>query len=221
MVGNLDDPGDMDLLDRWCGGDNAAGNALFKRHFTSLYRFFASKIDREVDELVQQTLLACVSQRDRFRRQSTFRTYLFAIARYVLYAHLRRQHPTLDIDEISAESLSTSAGSRLARRHDAARLLTALQQLPLEQQLLLELHYWEDLERDQLAEVFEVEPATTRSRLFRAREALRERLAAPDPAPGAHAPPDFEAWARSLRPEPQGHAHEVRNAATPGDTTKA
>ena len=80
-------------------------------------------------------------------------------------------------------------------------MLDALRELPLEQQLLLELHYWEELEGEQLAEVFEIEPATTRSRLFRARHALRQRLEqGGEPAAGGPVDERLDAWARSLRP---------------------
>src|SRR5258705_6800936 len=146
---------DLMLLDRWCAGDATAGNELFKRHFETLYRFFEHKTDGEVDDLVQETLLQCVKGRATFRRQSAFRTYLFAIARHVLFQHWRTRassQPTIDFEEISIESLSTSAGSRLAQQNERARLISVLRTLPLEQQLLLEMYYWEDLDRDALAE---------------------------------------------------------------------
>jgi RNA polymerase sigma factor (sigma-70 family) len=213
---------DLILLDQWCAGDNAAGNSLLKRHFSSVARFFSNKADGEIDDLVQDTFLACVQQRDRFRRQSTFRTYLFAIARHVLYEHwgkASRRAAAIDFEEVSLASLSTSVGSRLARQGERARLLEALRQLPAEQQLLLELHYWEELERDQLAEVFEIEPATTRSRLFRARALLRERLSAASATlqPRAIGDDAFDVWARSLCPA----VEEVRNAACRPPTTGA
>ena len=185
---------DLALLDRWRAGDADAGNQLFKRHFPSVYKFFEHKTDGEVDDLVQETFLACVHNRETFRRQSSFRTYLFAIARNVLLGHWRRARstrPTLDFDEISIASLSTSVGTRLTKREDRGRLLAALRALPVEQQLLLEMLYWEDLDRDQLAEVFEVETATIGSRLFRARQALQSGLGTGDD--GA-----LDTWARSL-----------------------
>jgi RNA polymerase sigma-70 factor (ECF subfamily) len=197
-----DGDGDLELLDRWCRGDRAAGNELFRRHFEAVHRFFANKVDApaDVDELVQETFLGCTTSRDRFRKQSSFRTYLFAIARVVLKVHWRgkrRSDEAIDFDEVSVAALSTSAGTRLARAEARQRLLAALRELPLEQQVLLELRYWEELEAEQLAEVFEIEPATTRSRLHRARQALRERLEGP--AGRALGDADLDAWARSLR----------------------
>lgn len=46
---------DLALLDRWCAGDSSAGNTLFKRHFMSIYRFLAHKVERadDVDDVVQ------------------------------------------------------------------------------------------------------------------------------------------------------------------------
>jgi RNA polymerase sigma factor (sigma-70 family) len=180
------DEDDMALLDRWCGGDKSASDALLARHFDSIYRFFEHKVDGEVDDLVQETFLACVSGRGSFRRESSFRTYLFAIARNTLYRHWSKRAPPgrdEDITTMSLASLSTSIGGRLARRQEEARLLAALRQLPLDQQLLLELHYWEDLDAEQLAAVFDTAPATSRSRLFRARAALRTLLTVEDATP--------------------------------------
>lgn len=191
---------DLELLDRWCAGDASAGNELLHRHFTSLYGFFRHKTDGEVDDLVQETLLQCVKSRATFQRQSTFRTYLFAIARHVLFHHWRKRtsaRATIDFDEISIEALTTSAGTQLARREDRARLVAALATLPLDQQILLELYYWEALDRDQLAEVFAVEPATIGSRLFRARQALKACLDARGGGPASDA--ELETWARSQR----------------------
>lgn len=62
-------------------------------------------------------------------------------------------------------------------------MCAALRTLPLEQQTLLELHYWEDVEIAALAEIFETEPATMRMRLHRARAALREAMLANKSAP--------------------------------------
>jgi RNA polymerase sigma-70 factor (ECF subfamily) len=207
---------DLVLLDRWCGGDRDAGTRLFRRHYGAIYRFLSRKVDSDLDELVQETFLALVRKRDQFRRDSSFRTFLFAIARLSLHEHwrrMRRRDATIDFDEISLASLSTSMASRLAHREDRTRLLDALRELPLDQQLLLELHYWEKLEGADLAAVFHVEPATIRSRMFRAREALRDRIRqsenersardeqdARDQRDQAPGDADFDAWARGLRP---------------------
>jgi RNA polymerase sigma-70 factor (ECF subfamily) len=189
----MGDP-DLTLFDRWIAGDQAAGNDLFKRHFEGLYRFFDQKTNGDADDLVQETFAECLKGTATFRRQASFRTYLFAIARNVLFGHWRRAataRPTLDFDEISIESLSTSVGSRIARRQEQSRLHAAMRTLALEQQILLDLHYFQDLDAAQLAEVFDVEPTTIRTRLFRARQVLQGLLDS-----GASAE-TFDAWAKT------------------------
>jgi RNA polymerase sigma factor (sigma-70 family) len=194
---------DYELLDRWRAGDNEAGQALFARHFDSVYGFFASKCDGEIDELVQVTFLACVRARDQFRKESSFRTYLFTIARHELYRYLRqrqRDGERIDFSTTSVAELATTPGSRLARSAEHRQLLGALRRLPLEQQTLLELHYWEDMDIGALAEIFATPAGTIRTRLHRARRALRDRMEAAQSAP-PHALATlegFDTWARGI-----------------------
>jgi RNA polymerase sigma-70 factor (ECF subfamily) len=56
-------------------------------------------------------------------------------------------------------------------------LLLALRRIPLELQIVLELHYWEGLSTRELADAMEIPQGTVKSRLRRAREALERELA--------------------------------------------
>lgn len=173
-------PDDLALLAAWRSGDKAAGEQLFARHFDSLCAFFVTKC-ADADELVQRTLLACVGARDQFRAQSSFRTYLFAIARNELHQYLRRtrrDRERIDFDTTSVAQLVTTPATRLARRAEQQRMVEALRQLSVEQQTLLELYYWEDLDVAALAEVFDLTPNAIRVRLHRARQELRDKLVA-------------------------------------------
>ncbi|MBZ0235690.1 MAG: sigma-70 family RNA polymerase sigma factor [Deltaproteobacteria bacterium] len=193
---------DRELLERWRGGDRDAGQALFERHFESIYGFFVNKCESEVDELVQATFLACVRAREQFRGDSSFRTYLFTIARHELYRALRtlrRDGDRLDFLETSLAELVTTPATRLGRNADHKRLLEAMATLPVEQQLLLELHYWEDTDITALATIFEAPAVTVRSRLHRARKALRARLeAGPMERAVDESDEGFDQWARSV-----------------------
>lgn len=171
---------DLTLLTRWTAGDAAAGRDLVRRHFDEIYRFFEHKVGGDADDLVQRTFTAIVESRERFRGMSSFRTYLFAIARNQLYAYLRRMPNAehVDFEETSIDALVTSLGSRLDRAREIEVLRAVLRQLPAEQQLLLELHYWHELDAAALAEVFGVPSGAIRVRLSRARSALRARIEA-------------------------------------------
>jgi RNA polymerase sigma factor (sigma-70 family) len=200
---------DLALLERWRNGDREAGNQLFLRHFDSIYRFFDHKVEEEVDDLVQATFTSCVHSRDQFRGQSSFRTYLFTIARHELYAYLRKRYrhrDDIDFDRVSLEHLTTSPTGRIARDQERKLLLHALRALPLEQQLLLELHYWEEMDAAQLAEVLGTAEPATRARLSRARKALREGMQSmsDSPLPAHSSLEDLDAWASRMRTKMSG-----------------
>jgi RNA polymerase sigma factor (sigma-70 family) len=191
----------MALLERWRGGDTAAGEELFQRHFDSIYGFFETKCSTEADELTQSTFLACLAARDQFRAESSFRTYLFTIARHELYRLLRtrqRRDAKLDFELSSIADLITTPGTRLARNQEHRKLIETLQRLPVEQQTLLELHYWEGMDISDLAEVFESPQATIRTRLHRARKALREAMEGSAPAGALVSLETMDDWAKKL-----------------------
>lgn len=174
---------DFDLLDRWRAGEKSAGQALLARHFDTLCGFFESKLDRDADDLVQRTMLACVASKDRFRKESSFRTYLFTVARHELFQYLRtkqRDGARLDFSITSIAEILTTPASRMIKDADKLRVVEALRRLPVEQQTLLELFYWQELDIEAISDVFEIEPGAARVRLHRARKKLRELLELPD-----------------------------------------
>lgn len=175
---------DHDLLARWRAGDQQGGRDLFARYFDQLHRFFANKCN-EPDEMVQVTFVALLKARDQFAGRSSFRTYVFTIARNELYRHVRtlQRDRRFDPEVSSIAQVATTIGTRLARNQEHRLMCAALRTLPLEQQTLLELHYWEDVDIAALADIFECEPATMRMRLHRARTALREAMLANKAAP--------------------------------------
>jgi RNA polymerase sigma-70 factor (ECF subfamily) len=200
---------DFELLERWRAGDAAAGQQLVRRHTRSLHRFFASKAPDALDDLVQATFLACVESRDRFRHGSSFRTFVLGVARKVLLKHYRkrmRHDRAMAVEEASADSLTPSPSFSAALREEVRLLLAALRRIPIDQQIAVELFYWEGLSVAEVAEVLEIAAGTVKSRLARAREALRDEILA------GHAPADL---ARSTAEELERWAAELRRTPPP------
>ncbi len=194
---------DFDLLQAWRDGDAGAGRELFARHFDAVYRFFRNKVDDVAEDLTQQTFEAIVAGRDRFRGDSSFRTYLFTVARKKLYSHLRTLHrrgPALG-DVSVADAAGPSPSHVAAGRQEQRLLLQALRRLPVQMQIALELFYWEGLSVSEIAVVIEVPVGTVKSRLQRARarlDAIITELAASDTLRQSTLG-GFERWARELR----------------------
>jgi RNA polymerase sigma factor (sigma-70 family) len=172
---------DAELLEAWRDGDVEAGRALFERHIGVLSRFFRNKVGEEREDLIQRTLLACVESRDRLRDGASFRAYLLRVARSRLYDHLARvrggpHRPDPLVTSVADAGLSPSR--IIAKSEQDRLLLLALRRLPLELQVALELHYWEGLTTAELADVLEIPQGTVKTRLFRARNLLRDDLQA-------------------------------------------
>ena len=170
---------DADLLAEWAAGSRAAGDELIERYFAVVHRFFNNKVGAELEDLVQQTFLACIEARARYRGDASFKTFLLAIARNQLYVHYRRQRRSaLDFELTSIHDFGTSPSAVVARREDERLVAQALRRVPLEAQVLLELAFWEGCDGPEIARVLEVPINTVYSRLRRAKLALREHLQA-------------------------------------------
>ncbi len=174
-------PSDEELLEQWRRGDSASGNALLSRHFGPIRRFFSSKVaPRDVEDLVQRTFEGCVQKSVSVEMRVGFRSYLFGIARLQLLRYLRSKGQALGrdgtLEQSSIRDLGTSPSSMIAGKQAETLLLTPLQSLPLEQQMLLEMHYWEEMGAAEIAETLSIPSGTVRVRLHRARGRLREAL---------------------------------------------
>jgi RNA polymerase sigma-70 factor (ECF subfamily) len=167
---------DIELLDAWRAGNAEAGSELFDRHFASVHGFLRGKTSVDPADLVQAVFLACVESRDAFRGESSFRTYLFAIARKLLYKHYRDRKPAADFGVTSLADFGPTPSLLVDKRANDRLLLEALRHIPLELQIALELAYWEQMSGSEIAQVLEVPEGTVRSRLRRAKEALDEKL---------------------------------------------
>jgi RNA polymerase sigma-70 factor, ECF subfamily len=194
---------DFALLDAWGEGDNAAAQELLRRYTGPLLRFFDRKLDGPPEDLVQDTLEACIRGRDTFRREAGFRSYVFGIARHVLFAALRAKHRAagvLDVETSTLADLDASPSRVVERKRELRVLLEAMRRLPIETQVMLELYHWQKLSAPELGEILGLAEPAVRSRLRRAMIVLREAVAevAASPELTASSWADFERWAQAL-----------------------
>jgi RNA polymerase sigma factor (sigma-70 family) len=193
---------DTACLEAWRAGDRTAGQELFARYYEPVARFFINKVGDASADLIQRTFLACVEGLDRFRGDGSFRSYLFAVAYRQLCRHYRdNKGNRIDLDSVSAVALDPSLSGLVVEREEMRLFLAGLRQVPLELQVVLELHYWEQCSVAEMATALEIPEGTVKSRLRRGREQLRaavERLAA-RPELAASTVHGLETWAREVR----------------------
>lgn len=200
---------DAELLQAWHAGDRGAGELLFEQHYQSVSRFFRNKVSEPAD-LVQRTFLACLENIERFRGDASFRTFLFAIATNVLRKHYRAHagpRGKVELGTVSVEDLEPSPSRIVADTNERRLLLSALRRLSMDDQILLELHYWEQLKITELAEILDTPAGTIKTRMRAARKRLKEHIATLAASPGlVHSTVTrLDEWAAALR-------HELRSS---------
>lgn len=195
---------DAELLRAWHEGDAKAGRELFERVFVPLERFFRSKVDHGVDDLIQSTLLVAVERSESLKDDNNFRAYLFTVARHEIFARLRqgaKEPDRFDSAVLSIEDLGTSPTGRLQKKRDREVLVLALRRIPIDFQIALELHYWEGLKAREIGDVLGIPTSTVTTRLGRARGLVSEHLQQLEGAasPVASASTELADWAAYAR----------------------
>ena len=165
------------------GGDAAAFEALYNRHRGGLFRYVARSVRerRLAEELYQEVWLRVIEARERYVPQAKFSTWLYAIAHNRLIDHFRASG--LRSAEMLAEELpdppapeGNQPERRIEAREQGARLIAALEAMPLAQREAFLLHEEAGLSVPEIAQVTGTGEEAAKSRLRYAVAKLREAL---------------------------------------------
>jgi RNA polymerase sigma-70 factor (ECF subfamily) len=177
-------------MERLAAGHDAALNDLMERHATPVFHFLCRMVGSEEDasDLAQETFVRVFKARGSFRTGEKFSTWLYTIAANLARNHFRwrSRHPTVSLETETGDS-KQSLGSTLpartpapgeqflaAERADAVR--NAVRTLPDDLREAIVLCEWEERTVAEAAAVLGATPKAVESRLYRARQMLRERL---------------------------------------------
>ena len=212
---------DWDLLFAWREGDMQAADRLVSRYFKVLTRFFVNKVRsaEEATDLVSETFLACTSKRDTVEKIGSFRSYLFAIAMNKLRTHYRcqakRQRELDDFRTVCVgDSGPPSPSAIVGQAQEVQLLVRALRRLSLDQQIVLELYFFEALRGPEIAEALALPQATVYTLLRRGRARLEALIAelGSDPDLAKSTIVGLDSWIEEIRArlgsesEPSGDA---------------
>ncbi|WP_202980859.1 RNA polymerase sigma factor [Microbacterium lushaniae] len=153
---------------------------LFHRHASRLHRYVARRAgDTVADDVISETFLIAFERRARFDlSHEDARPWLFGIATNLIHRHRIAEARTLRTAErFVADSPAVSDPERMdeqvAAHLEMKRVAKVLRRLPIGDRDCLLLYAWEDLSYEQIAEAMSIPTGTVRSRLNRARRALR------------------------------------------------
>lgn len=176
---NSGDP-DRALLQAIKNGDSRALDELYARHGPAILSFLIARLsERELaEEVLQDVMLAVWNNAGSFRGESSVRTWLLVIARNRAINARRRHTPQIIgmSDDFEMQSPDTGPFEAVAKQFKRTAVRDALQHLPPEHREILTLFFFHELSGPEIAEVLEINVGTVKSRLHRAKEALRRIL---------------------------------------------
>jgi RNA polymerase sigma-70 factor (ECF subfamily) len=180
-------PSDAELIERIKRGDASATDELLRRHETRVYRFGLRMCGNEDDarEVLQETLLAAFKHLPTFRGDAQVSTWLYQVARSFCIKQRRRRegepsvHESVDAAEVQRLSADEPRGDSKAHAREVGQLIqAAISTLQADHREALVLRDVEGLSAEEAAEVAGIEVGALKSRLHRARLALKQQLAA-------------------------------------------
>ena len=183
----IEDP-DRDLVARWHAGEEKAFEELVRRHERKVFRLLMRMMgDRqEAEDVAQETFLSLHRHGHRFRGDSRFSTFVYRVASNAALNRRRslgrnrariqklavRQAAGDDLPSAPRDPEDATSGAQLSRR-----VRDALEQLKPSLRMPVLLYDIEGLSYGEIAEILGVAEGTVKSRIHRARQALRVLLA--------------------------------------------
>ncbi|MGE0813918.1 MAG: sigma-70 family RNA polymerase sigma factor [Vicinamibacterales bacterium] len=181
---------EADLVRRCAAGDQAACAELVGTHERMVYQLAYHLLGtrEEALDLSQEVFLRVFRTMGTFRGQSSLRTWIYRIVinqakNRQRWWRRRRQSDQVSLDQhvqahgdLAQRPDATAPDRLLARKQAAARLWAALDRLPFDQRTAIVLREFDGLSYDEIAFSLDIAVGTVKSRLTRARQALRSDL---------------------------------------------
>ncbi|MEF3081707.1 RNA polymerase sigma factor RpoE [Luteimonas sp. SMYT11W] len=180
---------DEELVKRVQAGDTAAFDLLVRKYQHRIAALIGRYVSdwSEVQDVAQETFIRAYRALGNFRGDAQFYTWLHRIAVNTAKNHLvahNRRPPTDDIDVEDAEHFDSGIRLRdsdtpereLMRQQLEQTVMRAVEALPEELRVAINLREVDGLSYDEIAERMGCPIGTVRSRIFRAREAIDREL---------------------------------------------
>lgn len=184
IVAAADQPTDAQLVAQILAGDQQLYRLLVERHqnavFNASYRLLG-QLEAAAD-VAQEVFLRAYQALASFQLDKPLAPWLCRMAINLSLNRLKQQRPAVSLDNNDAElvlelpDLSAEPQTRLLQAERERALRQAILALPPEQRVIIELRHFQEQSYQEIATHLNVSLVTVKSRLFRARQALRQML---------------------------------------------
>jgi RNA polymerase sigma-70 factor (ECF subfamily) len=190
-LGPLKADKDLPLVERVKAGDHAAFNELVKRYEGKVYQLALRLTGNDMDanDVIQDVFLSVFQKIHTFRGHAAFSSWLYRITANAAFARLnqRKRQAAVSLDDVLPvieEASASDGSSEWAQKPDLAlfnkqtreALESAIQALPADFKTVVVLRDIQNLSNQEVADVLNLSIPAVKSRLHRARLALRRKL---------------------------------------------
>jgi RNA polymerase sigma-70 factor, ECF subfamily len=170
-------------------GDDTSFALLLERHRGPVVHFLYRMVQNQAvsEELAQEVFLRVYRSRETYEPTAKFTTWLFRIATHVALNSIRdrkkeKGHESLDQEmldgmERQVADRQPTVEQEMVHEVKLREVRQAIEDLPAKQRAAVLMHKYEGLDYTQIAGVLSCSESAIKSLLFRAYEALRDRLA--------------------------------------------
>ena len=180
---------EREIIERVLAGDNDAFGLLVEAYQTRVYNLALRLCGNRDDafDLAQESFFRAWRSLSGFQFESSFSTWLFRLCSNICLDWLRakKRRPTVSMSTVDDEGEESqlelpdpgkSPEELLLAAEEREALARAMNQLPVEYREILTLRAIQDLSYTEIAEILKIKEGTVKSRLSRARLALRNKL---------------------------------------------
>ena len=187
LVNYIEDMNSTDsewLVAECLAGNEAAIEALIRQHEAGVFRLALSIVGEaaEAQEITQETFIAALRSLPRYKEKQSFKAWLYVIALNQSRSHLRKRK---FLDKLKAATTSlfrletqkqASPEETIIHAEKEAAIWNEINKLDERHRIVLLLRYFQELSVAEISEILNVSEGTIHSRLYTARERLRNAL---------------------------------------------
>lgn len=180
MAEHSQDP-DIELIQRYFGGDTAAFDEIMIRYERQIYRVCYRFVENRDDalDLAQDVFVKAFEHLPTFRRESTLKTWLYRIAINHCLNHVKKHSQQfIEVTEFTA-SIRPAIQHQLEHEEQREHFRRLIKRLPPKQKAILELRINEQLSYEEIANISGRSVSTIKASVFFALEKLRKLVKDP------------------------------------------
>lgn len=167
------------LVDKAKKGEAAAFAQLYNLYFKKIYQFIYYRVGHKetAEDLAEDVFLKAHSSLLSVNRNESFEGWLYQIARNLVIDYYRQKKATIELGEVeNTLEYETNVLDLISLQEKQKILLKLLKELTTEQQQIIKLKFFEDLENSEIAVILEKSEGTIRVIQHRALAKLKELI---------------------------------------------